>query len=38
MIPLVNKGDALFHVATFEDSEAVEDRLESFDDALDIEN
>lgn len=34
MIPLVNRGDALFHVATFEDSEAVEERLEIFDEAL----
>jgi uncharacterized protein len=36
MLPLVNKGDAIFHIATFEDSEAVEERLEIFDEALDV--
>jgi uncharacterized protein len=31
-LPLVNEGDALFHVATFEDSKAVEASVDSFDD------
>lgn len=35
MLPLVNNGDALFHIATFEDAEAVEDRVEIFDEILD---
>ena len=35
MLPLLNKGDAMFHIATFQDSEAVEERLEVFDEALD---
>jgi hypothetical protein len=26
----------MFHIAIFEDSEAVEERLEDFDDALDL--
>ncbi len=30
-LPLVNNGDALFHIATFEDSGAVQGRLEEFD-------
>lgn len=38
MLPLVNNGDALFHIATFEDSEAVEERLGIFDESLDIED
>ncbi len=37
MLPLLNKGDAMFHIATFQDSEAVEERLETFDEALDNE-
>jgi uncharacterized protein len=37
MLPLLNKGDAMFHIATFQDSEAVEERLEIFDEALDTE-
>ncbi len=37
MIPLVNNGDALFHIATFEDSEAVEERLGIFNESLDLE-
>lgn len=37
MLPLVNKGDAVFHIAVFEDSDAVEERLEIFDEALDVE-
>jgi predicted deacylase len=37
MLPLVNNGDALFHIATFEDSEAVEERLGIFDEALGVE-
>lgn len=35
MLPLVNKGDALFHVATFEDSQEVEDRVEVYEEKLD---
>tara|TARA_R110000824_G_scaffold288508_2_gene476485 strand:- start:54756 stop:55784 length:1029 start_codon:yes stop_codon:yes gene_type:complete len=31
MIPLVNNGDALFHIATFKDSDAVEESLGDFD-------
>ncbi len=38
MLPLVNNGDALFHIATFEDSEAVEERLGIFDEALGVES
>lgn len=38
MLPLVNNGDALFHIATFKDSEAVEERLGIFDESLDIED
>ncbi|MCI5049609.1 MAG: succinylglutamate desuccinylase/aspartoacylase family protein, partial [Rickettsiales bacterium] len=38
MIPLVNSGDALFHIATFEDSQAVEERIGIFDEALDVES
>jgi uncharacterized protein len=38
MLPLVNKGDAIFHIATFENSVAVEERLEIFDEALDIDD
>lgn len=30
-LPLVNNGDALFHIATFEDGEAVEESLEHLD-------
>jgi len=37
MLPLVSKGDAMFHIAAFEDSEAVEERLELFEEALDFE-
>ena len=33
MIPLVNRGDALFHIATFEDAETVYEYLEQFDEA-----
>ncbi len=32
-IPLVNNGDALFHIAIFEDSEAVGESIETHDDA-----
>ena len=35
-LPLINSGDALFHVATFEDSKAVEERVEFFDETLEI--
>ena len=37
LLPLVNKGDAMFHIASFEDSVAVEERIEIFDEALEIE-
>lgn len=37
MIPLVNNGDALFHIATFEDPEAVEERLGLFNESLELE-
>lgn len=30
-LPLVSSGDALFHIATFEDAKEVEDRVEEFD-------
>jgi uncharacterized protein len=33
-LPLVNNGDALFHIATFDDSKIVEERLEFFDETL----
>jgi hypothetical protein len=33
-LPLVNQGDALFHVATFEDVEQVYESLEQFDEGL----
>ncbi|KHE91014.1 MAG: succinylglutamate desuccinylase/aspartoacylase family protein [Candidatus Scalindua rubra] len=33
-LPLVNSGDALFHIATFEDSKVVEERVEFFDEML----
>ncbi len=32
-LPVVNEGDALFHVARFADSESVEDAIETFQDA-----
>lgn len=35
-LPLVNNGDALFHIATFEDSRVVEERVEFFDETLEI--
>ncbi len=34
--PLVNSGNALFHIARFEDSSAVEEELVDYDEALDI--
>ncbi len=34
MLPLVNNGDALFHIATFEDAEEVEGRVEAFEETL----
>lgn len=34
MIPLVNNGDALFHIATFENLEALEERLEVFEGSI----
>lgn len=34
-LPLVNNGDALFHIATFEDSGAVQGRLAEFDEIFD---
>ncbi len=33
-LPLINSGDALFHIATFEDSKAVEEQVEFFDETL----
>jgi uncharacterized protein len=35
-LPLVNSGDALFHIATFEDSKAVEKQVGFFDETLEI--
>lgn len=35
MLPLVSKGDAMFHMAIFKDSEAVEERLEVFAETMD---
>ncbi len=37
MTPLVNNGDAIFHIATFEDAGAVEERLGAFDESLELE-
>lgn len=34
-LPLVNEGDALFHIANFDDSKAVEASVESFDGFVD---
>lgn len=34
LLPLVNNGDALFHIARFEDSGAVEEELENFEQML----
>lgn len=33
-LPLVNQGDAMFHIATFEDRDAVEEQLEVFDETF----
>jgi hypothetical protein len=33
-LPLVNNGDALFHIATFDDSQEVEGRVELFDEII----
>lgn len=33
-LPLVNNGDAIFHIARFEDSGAVQGRLEEFDEIM----
>ncbi|MCA9808614.1 MAG: succinylglutamate desuccinylase/aspartoacylase family protein [Cyanobacteria bacterium HKST-UBA06] len=33
-LPLVTNGEAVFHVATFKDSDAVEEQLETYEDAL----
>ena len=38
MIPLFNRGDAVFHVATFEDSKLVEDNLEQYQDELSVDH
>lgn len=35
MLPLVNNGDALFHIATFDDCQEVEDRVTVFDEYID---
>ena len=34
MLPLVNSGDALYHIATFEDVSAVEEHVDLFDESL----
>jgi predicted deacylase len=34
MMPLVNNGDALFHIATFDDSKAVADGVADYDEEL----
>ena len=34
-LPLVNEGEALFHIARFDEPDAVEDRLESYQNELD---
>lgn len=34
MIPLFNKGDAVFHVATFEDAKLVEENLDQYQESL----
>jgi hypothetical protein len=34
MMPLVNNGDALFHVATFDDTCAVAEEIAEHDEAL----
>lgn len=36
MLPLVNNGDALFHIATFDDPAGVEEKFELFDEALEM--
>jgi predicted deacylase len=33
-LPLVHKGDALFHLATFDDSEATENSIEQFQEEI----
>ncbi len=35
-MPLVNNGDALFHIATFEDAQEVEDRVEHYDGIIEV--
>lgn len=35
VLPLVNSGDALFHIASFEDSQEVEDRVGFFEEYID---
>lgn len=37
-MPLLNRGDALFHVATFEDSKVVEEHVDQLEDNLEMEN
>ena len=34
-LPLLNRGDAAFHVATFEDAHAVEEHVDMFEEQLD---
>lgn len=34
VLPLLNNGDAIFHIATFDDSAGVQESLEIFDEAL----
>ena len=36
-LPLLNRGDAAFHVATFEDIDAVEEHVDTYEDQLEIE-
>tara|TARA_B100001564_G_scaffold351668_1_gene357850 strand:- start:136 stop:1158 length:1023 start_codon:yes stop_codon:yes gene_type:complete len=35
-LPLLNAGDAVFHIATFEDSVAVEEQVDLFEEAIDM--
>ena len=37
-LPLLNRGDAVFHVATFDDAEAVEEHLDMYEDAFEVED
>ena len=35
-LPLLNKGDAVFHIATFRNSNAVEENVDLFEEHLDL--